>query len=58
MTFVFRPTSPTSEECCCERPDGVGKALLLDAAKQNGVDVNSSEPVGCGRAGPEKESNA
>ena len=37
MPFVFRPTSLRGEEYCCERPDGVGKAPLLDAAVRNGV---------------------
>ena len=37
IPFVFRPTSPGGKECCCERPEGVGKAPLLDAAVRNGV---------------------
>ena len=27
VPFVFRPTSLRGKEYCCERPDGVGKAL-------------------------------
>ena len=48
---------------CSERRDGVGKALLLDAAAQIGADsserseiprVNSSEQVGCGLGGQKR----
>ena len=45
MPFVFRPTSLRGGGSCCERPDGVGKAPLLDAAAQNVVD--SSTRGGC-----------
>ena len=44
VPFGFRPTSPRGKEYCCEKPGGVGKALLPDAAEQNGVD-SSTFPV-------------
>ena len=41
MPFVFRPTALRGTGHCCERPDCVGKAPLLDAAVQNGVDSST-----------------
>ena len=38
---VFRPTSPRDKGKCSERRDGVGKALLLDAAAQIGADSSA-----------------